>query len=152
MRSLLALLTLVLPLVAAPVPKALKKNPHPLAGEWVVEERYYNELRMQLTDEIRWTIDGDNLTVRGKRQAVPDGFAVNATRTITKPEGGEAGAFDYTIVYTDGAPTSLRPAVIQVDGDRFTLCMSSSHNGPRPTECKPAQGTMMYVLKRVDAK
>ena len=105
MRSLFTLLLFAGPVVAAPVPKALKKNPYPLAGEWVVEERYYNETRMQMADEIRWTIDGDTLTVRGKRQAVPDGFVTNATRTLTKSEGGEPGAFDYTIVYTDGSTT-----------------------------------------------
>ncbi len=152
MRSLLALLTLTLPLAAAPVPKALKRNPHPLAGEWVVVERYTDDSRMQLADTIYWAIDGEKLAVRGTRQEVPDGFLGDCTRTVNKPEGAEAGVYDYTILFTDGSAPSRRPAMVEVDGDRFTLCMTSTSDGPRPADCTPVRGTITYVLKRADAK
>lgn len=151
MRTLLAAVLLACPLLAAPVPKSVKRATPPLNGEWKVVEWHVDETRMQLTDNILWTIDGETLTVRGVRQAVPAGFAANATRTVTRPEGGADNAIDYVIEYTDGTPPSHRPAVIELDGDRLALCMASTHNGPRPAECKPTQGTIMYVLKRVDA-
>jgi hypothetical protein len=152
MRTPLALLLLALPLSAAPVPKALKKNANPLAGEWVVVERYIDDRRLPLTDDIRWTIDGEKLAVRGTRQEVPDGFMDDCTRTVTKPEGGEADAYDYTILFNDGLAPSRRPARVELAGDRFTLCMTSRSDGPRPADCTPANGTITYVLKRADAK
>jgi uncharacterized protein (TIGR03067 family) len=148
MRTLLTLLLLALPAVAAPVPKALKKNPHPLNGKWVVVEWHTDEARLGVSDTIYWTIDGDSLSVRGVRDEVPEGFLANVSRTITRPDGGADNAIDFNIAFADGSATIRRPAVIDLDGDRLSLCMSDTHNGTRPAECKPARGTIMYVLKR----
>lgn len=151
MRALFACVLLACPLLAAPVPKSVKRATPPLNGEWKVLEWYVDDSRMQLSDDILWTIDGETLSVRGVRQEVPVGFASNATRTVTRPEGGAENAIDYVITYSDGTPTSHRPAVIELDGDRLSLCMASTHNGPRPAECKPTRGTITYVLERAGA-
>ena len=135
------------PAVAAPVPKALKKSSG-LDGEWVLVEWYSGESRMQLTDDVRWAIDGEQLTVTSTKQAVPVGFAANATRTVRRPEGGAADAIDYTINFTDGSAPSFRPAVFELSGDTFKICLSDTHNGARPPECKPTRDSMLYVLKR----
>lgn len=152
MRTLLTLLLLTAPVAAAPVPKALKKAAPALDGTWQLVESHVGEFRAQLTDDIRWEIEGERLTVTSTRQAVPDGFVANATRTISKAEGGAANAVVYTINFTDGNPSSVRPAVLELNGDTFTICLADSHNGPRPPECKPTQGAMTYTLKRMDAK
>jgi uncharacterized protein (TIGR03067 family) len=149
MRSLLVLL-LAVPLVAAPVPKALKKKAPALDGTWKIVEWYSGDTRMQLTDEVIWTVDGENLAVEGKVKGAPDGFVPNATRTMRKPDDGPDNALDYTITPTDGSRQSFRPAVYELDGDTFKICLTDSHNGPRPTECKPDGRTVMYVLKRVE--
>lgn len=148
MRTLLVLAACALPLLAAPVPKALVKKATGLDGTWQVVEWHSGEFRMPLTDDIRWAIEGERLTVSSTRQAVPDGFVGNATRTITRPEGGAADAFVYTITSADGSGPSVRPAVIEVDGDTFKICLADTHNGPRPPECKPTSGAMTYTLKR----
>jgi uncharacterized protein (TIGR03067 family) len=150
MRTLVPLLLLALPLAAAPVPKSLKKPANPLAGEWVVTDWYIDDAQMRRTEEARWSIDGEKLTVTGKGPGAPEGFQDNVRRTITRPEGGGPNAFDYTILPNDGDPVSLRPAVIEFVDDTFTICMSSRHNGTRPTACVPTQGTIMYTLKRVE--
>lgn len=152
MRSVFVLLLFALPAVAAPVPKSVKKDPQPLNGTWEVVEWYVDETRMQLSDTILWSIDGEKLAVRGVREEVPVGFLSNASRTITKPEGGAADAIDYTITSTDGTAPSHRPAVFELEKDRFSICMTTTHNGGRPAECKPIRGTIMYVLKRAETK
>lgn len=134
--------------IGAPVPKALKKSPPPLDGTWELVEWHSNGARMELSDEVRWTIEGETLTVKGKKQETPVGFVANATRSVKRPEGGADNAIDYTISPTDGTSPSFRPAVFELGGDTFKICLSSVHNGPRPTECQPSNG-VMYVLKRV---
>ena len=151
MRTLLALFLFAAPLVAAPVPKALKKRPA-LDGVWQVVEWHSGNAQLQLTDEVLWKIDGETLAVEGKNTATPAGFVANANRTMKKPEGGADNAIDYTILPTDGSRPSFRPSVFEVDGDTFTICLTDTHNGPRPAECKPSGDTVTYVLKRVDAK
>ena len=92
------------------------------------------------------------LAVAGRNPAAAAGFVPNATRTVKRPEGDAADAIDYTISPADGTPPSFRPAVFEVDGDTFKICLTSTHNGPRPTDCTPVLGTTMYVLKRVTDK
>jgi len=153
MRPALALLLLLaVPLVAAPVPKGLKKASPTLDGTWEIVEWHFNESVGLLTDDIRWAIDGDKLTVTGRKQNPPANFAANVTRTLVRPDGGGGNAVDYTIGYTDGTPTRVRPAVFELKGDRLTFCLSNSYDGPRPSECKAGQGVTVYVLKRVEVK
>jgi uncharacterized protein (TIGR03067 family) len=151
MRNLFALLVLALPVFAAPVPKALKKA-SALDGTWHLTESYSGDTRMQLTDDIRWEINGEQLTVTSTKQAVPNGFVANATRTLKRPDDGGANAIDYTIIPPDGGQISFRPAVFEVDGDTLKMSLSATHNGPRPADCKPANGAMLYVLKRAESK
>jgi uncharacterized protein (TIGR03067 family) len=148
--GLLLALLFAPPLDAAPVPKALK-NPRPLDGTWKVTDWHYSAAHPHLDDDITWTIEGETLTVTWTKAETPSGVAANATRTITRPAGGAGNAVDFTIRYGDGTPTSVRPAVVELGGDTLKLCMSTTHNGPRPSECKPADGAILYVLKRVDA-
>ena len=134
-------------LTAAPVPKALKKPPASLDGAWELIEWHFNDSVGQLTDDIRWAIDGDKLTVTGQKQT--GHFVANVTRTLVRPGGGGGNAVDYTIGFSDGTPTLVRPAVFEVKDDRLTLCLTNSHNGPRPIECTPGRGVTVYVLRRV---
>jgi uncharacterized protein (TIGR03067 family) len=150
MRTLVTLLVFAAPLVAAPVPKALKKA-DALGGEWQVVEWHLDGERMQLSDDIRWVIDGEQVAVAGKKEAVPVGFQSDVTRQIKRTEGGEANAVEYIMTPTDGGRPTVRPAVIELTADTFKLCMTDMHNGPRPTACAPAVGTIMFVLKRVEA-
>ena len=79
--------------------------------------------------------------------------AANVSYTLVKPDGGAVNALDYTINYADGGPAPrVMPGVVDLDGDSLKFCFASAGNGERPTKCEPAQGTIMYVFKRADAK
>jgi len=134
--------------LAAPVPKGLKKVPAPLDGTWQVVEWHSGGNRMALTADIRWTIEGEALTVEGVSGGATAGFSADATRTVKRPAGGAANAIDYTSTSDGGARHSFRPAVFELDGDTFKICLSAAANGPRPAECKSSEG-VLYVLKRV---
>lgn len=150
MRAIAALLVLAVPLLAAPVPKALAKRPPSLTGTWEVVEWYDDQIKMELGDGIVWTIDGEKLSAADKRGGVPVGYAHNATRTIRRQEG-QPNAVEYSIIYSDGSSPDHRPAVIELDGDTLKLNLAMTTN-VRPTECKPTNGTRLYVLKRTDPK
>jgi len=141
--------------LAAPVPKDLKKKTASLDGTWEVTEWFSSGNKVTTSVTIRWVIDGQNLTIE---RTNPKGGgalarATTVTYTLVKPDGGASNALDYTYNYTNGLnPSRTMPGVFEVDGDTLKFCWTSTTNGERPAECKPAQGTTMYVFKKVDAK
>lgn len=139
--------------VAAPVPKDLKKKPVSLDGTWEVVEYHANGNKVNST-AIKWVIDGQNLSI--ERSNVKGGGAIRVatvTYTLVKPDGGATNALDYTFNYTNGVtPPRTMPGIFEADGDTLKFCWTNAANGERPKECAPAQGNLMYVFKRVDEK
>lgn len=142
--------------LAAPVPKDLKKKTVSLDGTWEVTEWFSSGNKVNSSYTLRWVIDGQNLTI--ERSNLKGGGAIlarpaTATYSLVKPDGGAANALDYTITYTNGVnPPRTLPGVVEADGDTLKFCMTTTANGERPAECKPVQGTTMYVFKKVDPK
>lgn len=138
--------------VAAPVPKDLKKSVS-LDGTWEVVEYHSNGNKVNSTLTIKWVIDGQNLTIERTNPKLGGAIARPAgiSYSLVKPEGGAANALDYTINYVNGVnPSRSMPGVFEADGDSLKFCWTNATNGERPTKCEPAQGTIMYVFKRVD--
>ena len=155
MRSVFALLLLAAPLVAAPVPKALKKSP--LDGTWEVTDQHSGGIKVNTRVIAAWVIDEKGgLTVQWNNQnaAVPIVRQADAaTLSLVRPDGGAANALDYTISYAGGHTWSY-PGVVELDGD--TLKFFYATTGPngvgdieRPTECKPDRCGMLCMFKRV---
>ncbi|MCU0704311.1 MAG: TIGR03067 domain-containing protein [Fimbriiglobus sp.] len=140
--------------VAAPVPKDLRKKPANLNGVWEVVEYHVNGNKSNSTISTKWVIDGESLTIeRVAKGGAVIGKAANVSYFLVKPEGGPANALDYTYVYTNNAiPSRAMPGVYELDADTLKFCWTNTPNGERPGECKPAQGNLMYVFKRVDSK
>lgn len=141
--------------VAAPVPKEVKKKEVKLDGKWEVVEYHSNGNKVNSALTITWVIDGTNLTI--ERSNVKLGGAigrpVGITYSLVKPEGGAANSLDYTINYANGVnPSRAMPGVFEQDGDTLKFCWTNTANAERPAKCEPAQGTLLYVFKRVDAK
>lgn len=155
--ALLAAVVVSAAAVAAPVPKDLKKNKMvSLDGTWEVVEYHSNGNKVNSTLGIKWVIDGQNLSIERNN---PKGGGVilakpgNITYSLVKPDGGAANSLDYTLNYTNGVnPTRTMPGIFEADGDTLKFCWTNTANGERPKECAPAQGNLMYVFKRVDAK
>ena len=139
--------------VAAPVPKDLKKKEVSLNGSWEVVEWHSNGNKVNSTVAMKWVIDGQTLTIeRQNKGGGLIGKPANISYTLVKPDGGAPNALDYTINYANGLnPCRSMPGVFEVDGDSLKFCYASLVNGERPAKCEPAQGTVLYVFKRVDA-
>jgi hypothetical protein len=137
MRPLIALLLFALPVLAAPVPKALKKNNSP-DGHWYLKE-----------------FNGDgkpDTTLNGFRRHVLIEGERYSCAAAGRPDGSDST--NWTI--RDPEKPHLRtwgkmPAVYEVEGDTLRCCYA--HDGrPELTECKPGQGIHYYVYERVKEK
>ena len=156
-------LALLLPLafaasaVAAPVPKEIKKTVPKLDGTWEVTEWFSQGNKINSSVTIRWTVDGEKLTIQRSNVKGVGGLGGRAVSYSLVPvKDGPANALDYTLTYPNGGPAPRSyPAVFEMDGDTLKVCYSSSNpNGgapERPTECKAAVGNILYVFKRVEA-
>ena len=154
MRTLLALVLFTVPLAAAPVPKALKKAPASLDGTWEVVEYHSNGNKVNNTVAIKWVIDGQNLSIeRNNPRLVGGGLRApaNVSYSLVKPDGGPVNALDYTINFANGVtPTRTMPGVFEFDGESLKFCWANVVNGgERPAKCEPAEGTILYVFKRL---
>jgi uncharacterized protein (TIGR03067 family) len=141
--------------VAAPVPKEVKKKEVKLDGRWEVVEYHSNGNKVNSAFTITWVIDGQNLTIErsNPKGGGALGRPVGITYSLVKPDGGSANALDYTYTYTNNAnPPRIMPGVFEQDGDTLKFCWTITPSGERPAKCEPAQGTILYVFKRVDAK
>lgn len=141
--------------VAAPVPKSIKKPAPSLDGTWEVVEYHSSGRKINSATTIRWVIDGQTLQI--ERINKGGGAVIRPAATIAyslvKPEGGADNALDYTITYNNGVtPPRTNPGITEVDGDTLKFCWNLTAGGERPTDCTPAQGNMVYIFKRLDAK
>lgn len=131
--------------VAAPVPKDVKKVP-PMDGTWeVVEWHDYGE-QMKPPVGLKWVIEGSDLKVeRSKaRAARPKG---GPTHKLVKPDGANEIELDHVITPPNGKARTLR-GVYELDGDTLKFCWAD--DGTRPASCKPTADNSLYVFKRVE--
>jgi uncharacterized protein (TIGR03067 family) len=151
--AVLVAVTLGSSALAAPVPKAVKKQ-NPLDGTWEVVEWYSGGNQVDAAATIRWTIDGENLTI--------DRFANNSgvilrkaanppVYTLVNAEGEGKNAVDYNITYKGGALTVSYPGLFERDGDDLKFCYGLQAKS-RPAECKAEKTNVLYVFKRVAAE
>lgn len=151
-RIAIALLLLAAPLLAAPVPKDLKKKDVRLDGKWEAVEYYYNGKIVLNNVVVTWVIDGEKLSIDQVARGVGQvGDTADVTYALVKPDGGAANAIDYTYTNTS-TPKRTIPGVFELEADSLKFCWTNAASGERPTECKPSLGTGMYVFKRKDAK
>lgn len=70
--------------------------------------------------------------------------------TLESPEDGQHAGVDFTIRRDDGRPTRCQAGTLEVDGD--TIRLAESVDLTRPRDTRPAEGRVVYVLKRVEGK
>jgi uncharacterized protein (TIGR03067 family) len=137
--------------VAAPVPKGLKAKT--LDGTWEVVEQHSRGNKLKPSYTIRWTIDGDKLTIeRIARAGMNVAQPVNPPNySLVKPDAGKPDEVNYTITYGDGGRVRSYPGRLELDGDTLRLCYEPRADGDRPAECKPTDTNIYYEFRRVAA-
>jgi hypothetical protein len=119
-------------------------------GVGEVTERHQGGVRDDSASTTRWVIDGKSLVIRMRDKGGQFRAVAGATYTLVKPDGGQGGAIDYTLIPAGtGVPPSTFRGVFELEGDTLKVCLPESPGRERATECKAAGGTNLQVLKRV---
>lgn len=146
-RAVALLLFAAAGLAAAPVPKALKKEPT-LNGVWEA-----TTLRSSGSDFLNqnnlwvWEFDGESVTRRYRQKdgtLRPDGPA-----TITRPDAAKPSEVDYHL--PSGNQSMLFRARIEVTADELVINFAEA-NDPRPPDMTELKRGYFYRFKRVEAK
>jgi len=148
MRTLFAVLTslLVVPLVAAPIPKSLKKKRNNLDGTWLVESISIGGSNSYNPINQLWIIEGDLLKFDDKTQQ-----SGRIDRLIPVDDASSI-AIDWDIA-DPGGTKSLYRGIIEIEGDTWRFCFSTSANtGERPTTIAQGPNVYLYTFKRQDSK
>jgi uncharacterized protein (TIGR03067 family) len=148
MRVLIAVGVLAVAAVAAPVPKAVKKQ-STTDGRWEIEQMTYNGQDITKGNPWVWDIDGQKLTI-SVRQA-DKSLKLNDTTVATAlvpPARGEPDELDYHRK-GGGVNYELRGR-IKVEGDELVY-VHADPNENAPTEFT-TKAKYYYRFKRVTEK
>lgn len=152
-RSALLLLC-VSPLVAAPVPKALKNKPT-LEGTWQVVECSYGAEKNGKTPWGVWTVSGDKLTalsvkdvdeLRGYGDKKPYSWSFK----LRFPDPDDPTTVD--LMEGDEAKPKVLRGRLTTDDDTLKLCYPNNPTEERPVECVPAPRMIYHTFTRVDSE
>jgi hypothetical protein len=137
MRSVFALLVLALPVLAAPVPKALKKAA--CDGTWKLVEYWSNSEQQTITKNmyVEWTLEGEALYIGPK-----GGTNTHWYLPIPDPTNPSVRRI-YQV--NDGNTQAAR---VEVDGDTLKFCIGKNGQSEL-TECAVAKGVSYYLFTRV---
>lgn len=135
--------------LAAPVPKAAKKNAS-LDGDWRIESHELNGKASPPPpkDYNLWKVAGDTLQLVREGDTTTE--AVYPCKLVSEAKDGGPHTFEYTV----NANGYHRRGVCEVDGDTLRVAFGSTADdaGKPPTEVKSTEKVTVYVFKRVDAK
>lgn len=128
--------------VAAPVPKALKKQPS-LDGRWEAVLMHASQRDIIQGNTTVWDISGDKLTRSFKQ---PDGtLRSNLTLTITFPDSSKPDELDYGT----GPNETLFRARILLTAEELTIRFADA-NAPRPADMTEGNDGYYYQFKRIE--
>lgn len=147
LRSLVVLVVLAVPLVAAPVPKVKAKR-FTLDGKWETAERVNKG--QAIKEPWVWEISGEQLTPCGKEpggQLRPT-FS-GATTSFVRPDSAKPDEFDYRH-QSNGQELNFRGRV-QWDGDEWVFCFADA-GSERPSEVKAGKDVYYLRFKRLSDK
>jgi uncharacterized protein (TIGR03067 family) len=148
MKRLAALALLALPslLLAAPVPKEVKKE-EKTEGTWQMESllAYGRPINFGAGNQQHWTIDAEGQVI-SHQGPVPPENGRKAFQLVFEPK---AKAVDYK--YTNGNTTSY-PGVYDLTGDTLKICCHMKGQGVRPTTVDAGPDVYLWTFKRVKAE
>jgi hypothetical protein len=143
MRHLVALavvLVSVTSVSAAPVPKAIKKQPTSPDGTWELTEFHSHGVKQNHQNMTKiWHLEGETFHVG------PKGKGSQYSLTTPNPDNPSQRRF---IPSSGGVGY---PAVLELVEGELRFCYSGDPNS-KITECKPAGNVYYYVFKRVEGE
>ena len=125
-------------LLAAPVPKAVKKKNDSPEGTWELTEFHSNGKQVDHRSMVKyWEIEGEQFHIGPKGNG-------RSTWGLTIPDPDKPHVREFRSPGSNGPPYS---ATVVADGDtlRFSYCPDLK---VKLTECKPDANVMHYVFKR----
>ena len=148
MKGLLALSMcgcVVATLLAAPIPKELRKKNNSLNGRWAVESISIGDSDYDGKSGQKWDIDGESLKLEGY-----DEKSGRSDRLVPCEAGGQR-ALDWVIL--EGNTKRTYQGFYDIEGDTFRFCFSlTADTDSRPTAVGKATNVYLYTLKRVEGK
>jgi hypothetical protein len=136
----LVLLLFAVPVLAAPVPKSVKKAPPQFPdGVWLLQQFSSDGAAPAPPQSmvLDWVVAGEHIFAGAK----------------VEPAHGAKGPPNFTIADPDRPHLrkwGVMPATYELDDGGNTLRCCYAHDGRKElTECKPEKGIHFYVFKRV---
>lgn len=141
MKPFAVLLLFAASLLAAPIPKSLKKKGLNLDGVWKSESVFVGTINFNSTPLI-WTMDGPTMTFeRGNANA-------NKQYGLLLADSDKHRALDWIV--TEGTTKRIYLGIDELDGDTWKFCANMSpENTTRPTKLEQNKDVYFYTFKRV---
>ena len=156
MRQLLLLCCLAFGaslVLAAPIPKSLKKKTALLEGRWLLAATNYNGQALNRGNSTQiWAITGEELVIEDSANGIRRNNGVNYK--MAKVEGDGDNCVDWTIEYTNGRNNNYAYCGrVRFEEDGFDFVFSAiSHGGARPETVEAGPNRYLYTFKRATAE
>lgn len=138
----IALVALSSSLLAAPVPREVKKE-EKFEGTWQIESTVaFGRLVNVGAANQHWTLDAEGNMKSHNGPVVPE----NARSYIQLVIDPKAKTLDYK--YTQGN-NPIYPGTYELTGDTLKVCCNLKGNGSRPTTAESGPDVYLWTLKRV---
>jgi len=129
-------------LLAAPIPKCLKKKGLNINGVWEAQSINVGNLNYPITKPMFWTIEGNALTFDW------DNTSPNKDYRLQLADTDKHRALDWIV--TEGTKTRIYLGIDELDGDTWRFCANMSpDNTTRPTKLEKQSDVYFYTFKRV---
>jgi uncharacterized protein (TIGR03067 family) len=154
-RFAFLLLVCAAPLVAAPVPKALKKKTTP-EGVWEAVEDFTNGQRVEHLSWKVWVIDGEQLRIFADKdvmQKFTNGeklYHCHYQLQFNVPD--DPTAFELVAPAFGKDTLQMLKGRMKLEGDTLALCYAFKPTDDRPTTCSPDKGYQFYSFKKMSGE
>jgi hypothetical protein len=138
--------TLVL---AAPIPKSLKKKAVSLEGRWLLAGTSYNGQSLNGNGNQHWIITDEELSIEDGNGGIRRNNGVNYK--LAKVEGEGDNCVDWTIEYTNGRVSNyVYRGRVKFEEDAFDFAFSTNgRDSVRPDTVEAGPNRYLYSFKRV---
>ena len=156
MRHLLMLCCLAFTgscVMAAPIPKSLRKRSTSFEGRWLLASMNYNGQQINNGNTIQhWIITGEELLIEDGAKGIRRNNGVNYR--MAKVEGDGDDCVDWNIVYTNGGNSNyVYRGRVKFGDDGFDFVFSvNGRDSVRPETVEAGPNRYLYTFKRATAE